>query len=77
MVRRMTASVEVLTVDDVAERAQVGRGTVYRAVRLGRLRAARVNERGDLRFTAEWVGAWLEGCALGSGVSEDVGGVAA
>lgn len=59
----MTGNTEIWTVDDVAARAKVGRLSIYRAVRAGRLRAARVNGRGDLRFTPEWVSAWMELCA--------------
>ena len=48
-----------LTVEQAALRAQVGVKTVYREVRAGRLRAARIGGRRELRFLAEWVDAWL------------------
>jgi excisionase family DNA binding protein len=48
-----------LTVTQAAARAQVGPKTIYREVAAGRLRAARVGGRRDLRFLAEWVDAWL------------------
>lgn len=56
-------STEILTVADVAARAHVGRRSVYLAVRDGKLRAARVDGRGTMRFTPEWVNAWLNTCA--------------
>jgi excisionase family DNA binding protein len=37
----------------------VGRRTIYRAIKLGQLRAAEVNGR-DLRIAAGWLAAWLE-----------------
>ncbi len=49
-----------LTVEEARVRARCGRRAIYRAVERGRLRGARINERGDLRFLAEWVDAWLE-----------------
>lgn len=59
----MNTSTEILTVEDVAKWAKVGRHSVYLAVNSGKLRAARVNGRGALRFTPEWVDAWLNACA--------------
>ena|SRR5579862_976509 len=50
-----------LKVSEAAKRAQCGTRVLYEAVRKGRLRAVRVNERRDLRLRAEWVDAWLEG----------------
>ena len=50
-----------LRVAEAAKRAQCGTRVLYEAVRKGRLRAVRVNERRDLRLRAEWVDAWLEG----------------
>lgn len=52
-----------LTTAEVAERVQVGVKVIYRAVRRGKLRAARIDGRGDWRFKAEWVDAWVESCA--------------
>lgn len=48
-----------ITASDIAEHANCDLQTVYRAVRAGRLRAARVGNR--LRFRPEWVSQWLEG----------------
>jgi excisionase family DNA binding protein len=49
-----------LTAEQAAQRAQVGVKTVYRAVRDGHLRAARIGGRRELRFLAAWVDEWLE-----------------
>lgn len=47
-----------LTVAEVAAEVQVGRRSVYNAVRAGRLKATAVNERGDLRIHRNWIAAW-------------------
>ena len=49
-----------LTVKGASIRAQCGKRTIYRAVERQKLKAARINERGDLRFNPDWVDAWLE-----------------
>jgi excisionase family DNA binding protein len=59
---------EILTVEELMAVGPFGKRTIYRAVREGRLRAARINARGDMRFRREWVRDWLESCASG-GVS--------
>ena len=51
------------TVEQAAARAQVGKRVVYREVAAGRLRAARVGGRRELRIRPEWVDRWLEQCA--------------
>ena len=48
-----------LTALEAAERARVGLKTIYREVRGGRLRAAKVGGRRELRFLAAWVDEWL------------------
>lgn len=42
--------------------AYVGAGPkeIYKAVRAGKLRAVRLNQRGDIRTTREWVDQWME-----------------
>lgn len=42
--------------------AYIGAGPkeIYKAVRSGKLRAVRLNERGDIRTTREWVDTWME-----------------
>ena len=60
----MTESMNVpspwLTVAEAAQRARCGVKTVYREVRAGRLRAARIGGRRELRLRPEWVDTWLE-----------------
>jgi excisionase family DNA binding protein len=48
-----------LTVIEAAERARCGPKLIYREVRAGRLRAARVGGRRELRLRVEWVDEWL------------------
>lgn len=48
-----------LTVEEAADRARCGVKLIYREVRTGRLRAARVGGRRELRLLAEWVDDWL------------------
>jgi excisionase family DNA binding protein len=45
---------------EAAARARVGVQLIYREVQAGRLRAARVGGRRELRFKADYVDAWLE-----------------
>lgn len=51
-----------LTAADVAEQLKLGIKVIYRAVKRGRLRAARIDGRGLYRFRQEWVDAWVESC---------------
>ena len=48
-----------LTVAEAAERARCGPKLIYREVRAGRLKAARVGGRRELRLLPEWIDAWL------------------
>jgi excisionase family DNA binding protein len=48
-----------LTVHEAADRARCGERSIYNAVRSGKLRAARLGGRRELRFLAEWIDAWL------------------
>jgi excisionase family DNA binding protein len=50
---------EWLTVRGAAAHAKCGVKSIYVAVSTGRLRAARLGGRRELRFVAEWVDAWL------------------
>ena len=49
-----------LTVKDAAARARCSEKIIRRAASLGKLRHATINERGDLRFKADWIDHWLE-----------------
>lgn len=49
-----------LTARQAAGYAQVGAKLLYREVHAGRLRAARIGGRRELRFLAAWVDLWLE-----------------
>jgi excisionase family DNA binding protein len=51
-----------LTVEEAARRARCGVKTIYREVRSGRLRAARVGGRRELRLLSAWVDEWLMRC---------------
>jgi integrase len=53
---RMEGSTPWLTIEGACARAQCGKRVIYRAVKAGKLKAARINERGDLRFLPEWIG---------------------
>ena len=48
-----------LTVREAAARAKCGPKSIYRAVDAGKLRAARLGGRRELRFIAEWIDGWL------------------
>jgi excisionase family DNA binding protein len=49
-----------LTVREAAARVRCGTKLIYREVQNGRLRAARVGGRRELRFRAEWIDTWLD-----------------
>jgi excisionase family DNA binding protein len=48
-----------LTPKEAAERARCGVKTIYREAKAGRLRAARVGGRRELRIKPEWIDEWL------------------
>ena len=48
-----------LTPAEAGARARVGLKTIYREVRAGRLQAARVGGRRELRFHVDWIDEWL------------------
>ena len=57
----MTAPTHVwLTAQEAAARARVGVSVVYREVKAGRLKAARVGGRRDLRFRECYIDEWLD-----------------
>ena len=49
-----------LTAQEAADRARVGLKVIYREVKAGRLKAARIGGRRDLRFLDAYVDQWLE-----------------
>jgi excisionase family DNA binding protein len=48
-----------LTVREAAQHAKCGKRSIYAAVQSGKLRAARLGGRRELRFLADWIDAWL------------------
>ena len=48
-----------LTVKEAAERGRCGPKLIYREVKAGRLRAARIGGRRELRLLSAWVDDWL------------------
>jgi len=51
------------TSDEAAARGRVGIKVIYREAKAGRLRAARVGGRRELRFRDVWIDEWLEASA--------------
>lgn len=48
-----------LTVAEAADRARCGPKLIYREVKAGRLKAAKVGGRRELRMLREWIDQWL------------------
>jgi excisionase family DNA binding protein len=48
-----------LTAPEAASRARCGIKTIYREIRAGRLRAAKVGGRRELRLLDAWIDEWL------------------
>src|SRR3989442_7525896 len=57
----MSEGIRWLKVGEAADRARCGPKTIYRAVRSGHLRAARIGGRRELRLLAAWIDLWLLG----------------
>lgn len=53
-----------LTPQQAAQRAQCSKKLVYNAVRAGKLKAARLGVRNDIRIHAEWLDAWIAAAAI-------------
>jgi excisionase family DNA binding protein len=64
--RASSAPSDFLTVHQAARELHSGPRTIYRAVRDGRLRAAKLNDRGDLRILRAWLVAYVEALAGGA-----------
>jgi excisionase family DNA binding protein len=54
-----TAETRWLTVAEAADHARCGTKLIYREVKAGRLRAAKVGGRRELRLLPEWIDQWL------------------
>jgi excisionase family DNA binding protein len=52
-----------LTVLQAAKRAQCSDALIYRVIRAGKLKAARLGERRELRIKVSWLDAWIESTA--------------
>ena len=52
-----------LTIKEACPVAKVGAKLLYREIKAGRLRAARIGDRRDLRIHRDWIDEWLEGSA--------------
>jgi excisionase family DNA binding protein len=52
-----------LTVKEACAVAKVGVKLLYREVAAGRLRAARIGSRRDIRIHRDWIDSWLEASA--------------
>jgi excisionase family DNA binding protein len=50
-----------LDVREAAVRAKCGTRSIYSAVQAGKLQAAKLGGRRELRFLTEWIDAWLLG----------------
>jgi excisionase family DNA binding protein len=48
-----------LNVREAAARAKCGTRSIYSAVQTGKLQAAKLGGRRELRFLTEWIDAWL------------------
>jgi excisionase family DNA binding protein len=58
-----TQSKKWKTVKQEADRIQASPETLYRAIRAGKLRAAKINGRRNHRLTEDWTDQWLEASA--------------
>jgi excisionase family DNA binding protein len=55
---------DCLTVPGVAREIHSSTRSVYRAIKRGKLKAARINDRGDLRIYRSWVEEWMHERAM-------------
>lgn len=60
---RSLSEARAYSVPELAKVLHVGTRPIYRAIRDKRLRAAVLNDRGDLRVLGTWALAYLESCA--------------
>jgi excisionase family DNA binding protein len=59
-----------LTVTEVCEVAKCGAKLVYREIKAGRLRAAHIGGRRDIRVHRDWIDEYLNRCATPIEVSK-------
>lgn len=52
-----------LTVAECCPIAKCGKQLIYREIKAGRLRAARIGNRRELRIHRDWIDQWLEASA--------------
>lgn len=52
-----------LTIDEARTVAKVGARLLYREIKAGRLRAARIGGRRDIRVHVDWIHEWLAASA--------------
>lgn len=52
-----------LTIDEARKVAKVGARLLYREIKAGRLRAARIGGRRDIRVHIDWISEWLQASA--------------
>jgi excisionase family DNA binding protein len=57
--RRTEVTCDWITVRGAAQHAKCGTRSIYLAVQQGKLRAARLGGRRELRFLRSWIDAWL------------------
>ena len=69
--RPVIDALAVYSAHDVARLTGTGVQSVYRPIRRGQLRAARVNERGDLRIRGEWLLTYLDALAAAQAAGPD------
>ena len=55
----MSKTIRLLTIQEAADLACCSPQTIRRAVRNGRLRAARGGTQGEFRFLERWIDEWL------------------
>ena len=48
-----------LTIDEARQVAKVGARLLYREIKAGRLRAARIGGRREIRVHVDWISEWL------------------
>lgn len=63
-----------LTVKEAAARAKVSDETIYGNIKRGRLRAARIGTRKDIRILLDWLDAWMVSLSTPTIINPDAPG---